>query len=206
MTRERAKGSYSTAAYLAAKLTAELPVGAAFPLLFGLVTYPMCGLNPRPDRLLKFLGILTLESFTSSAMGLAVGALAPSTEAASAIGPAVMVIWIVFGGYYVNQSNVPRALRWLPSASLIKNSFQAMCINEFPGLDFDPSASGGGMKTGDDVLEWLAFDKSSINECVVRQSRVLAFYWWSTYCILQSRKNNFQPLKPPPGQKLAEKQ
>ncbi len=37
-----------------------------------------------------------------------------------AIGPAVMVVWIVFGGYYVNADNVPAALRWLPSASLIK--------------------------------------------------------------------------------------
>lgn len=61
-------------------------------------------------------------------MGLAIGAMAPSTEAASALGPAVMVIWIVFGGYYVNQENVPRALRWLPSASLIKNGFQVRLL------------------------------------------------------------------------------
>lgn len=53
MTRERAKGSYFTGSYLSAKLVAELPIGAAFPLLFGLITYPMCGLNPRPSRLLK---------------------------------------------------------------------------------------------------------------------------------------------------------
>ena len=90
--RERQKaGGYSVATYLAAKLAAELPIGAVFPLLFGAITYPLCGLNPRPARVLKFLGILTLESFTSSALGLAVGAMAPSTEAASAIGPAVMV-------------------------------------------------------------------------------------------------------------------
>lgn len=46
--------------------------------------------------------ILTLESFTAQALGLTVGSFAPSTEAALAIGPAVMVVWIVFGGYYVN--------------------------------------------------------------------------------------------------------
>ena len=37
----------------------------------------------------KFLGILTLESFAASALGLAVGSIAPSTEAALAMGPAV---------------------------------------------------------------------------------------------------------------------
>lgn len=49
-------------------------------------------------RFARFLGILTLESFVSSSIGLSVGALAPSPDAAQAIGPAVMVIFIVFGG------------------------------------------------------------------------------------------------------------
>lgn len=56
------------------------------------ITARCCG------RFLKFLGILTLESFCSSALGLAVGAVAPSTDAAVAIGPAVMLVWIIFGG------------------------------------------------------------------------------------------------------------
>ncbi len=85
----------------------------------------------------KFLGILTLESFSSAALGLGVGAAAPSTEAALAIGPAVMVLFIVFGGFYVNSSNVPRALRWIPNTSLIKQSFEGLCINEFEGLQFE---------------------------------------------------------------------
>jgi len=33
-----------------AKLLAELPVGAFFPLVFGSVVYPLCGLNPNPAR------------------------------------------------------------------------------------------------------------------------------------------------------------
>jgi hypothetical protein len=72
-----------------------------------------CPPHPTPDppprnRFLKFLGILTLESFCSSALGLAVGAVAPSTDAAVAIGPAVMLVWIIFGGYYCNTDNIPR--------------------------------------------------------------------------------------------------
>lgn len=59
-------------------------------------------------RFAKFLGILTLESFTSAALGLSVGAFAPSTDAAVAIGPAVMLVWIIFGGYYCNSDNIPR--------------------------------------------------------------------------------------------------
>lgn len=42
-----------------------------------------------------------MESFTSTALGLAVGAAAPNTDAAVAIGPAVMVVFIVFGGMHM---------------------------------------------------------------------------------------------------------
>jgi hypothetical protein len=66
------------------------------------------------------LGILVLESFTSSALGLAVGAAAPSTEAALAIGPAVILVSIVFGGLFVNEQDVPAWLAWVPNTSLIK--------------------------------------------------------------------------------------
>ncbi|KAL2904733.1 ABC transporter G family member 7 [Bienertia sinuspersici] len=48
--RERAKGSYSLGPYLLSKLLAEIPVGAAFPLLFGGILYPMARLHPTFSR------------------------------------------------------------------------------------------------------------------------------------------------------------
>ena len=63
---------------------------------------PAPSLHPSVPHFLRFLGIITIESFSSQALGLAVGSFAPSTEAAVAIGPAVMLVWIVFGGYYAN--------------------------------------------------------------------------------------------------------
>ncbi|KAG5531527.1 hypothetical protein RHGRI_026215 [Rhododendron griersonianum] len=44
--RERAKGSYGLGPYLLSKLLAEIPIGAAFPLLFGTILYPMARLHP----------------------------------------------------------------------------------------------------------------------------------------------------------------
>ena len=45
----------------------------------------------------------------------------------------------------MNAGNVPRALQWVPSASLIKQAFEGLCDNEFPGLRFEPqSADGSG--------------------------------------------------------------
>ena len=48
--RERAKGSYALGPYLFSKLLAEIPIGAAFPLLFGTILYPMTCLHPTLSR------------------------------------------------------------------------------------------------------------------------------------------------------------
>lgn len=48
--RERAKGSYALGPYLLSKLIAEVPIGAAFPLLFGSIMYPMTRLHPTISR------------------------------------------------------------------------------------------------------------------------------------------------------------
>lgn len=36
------------------------------------------------------------------------------------MGPAVILVSIVFGGLFVNEANVPAALAWVPQTSLIK--------------------------------------------------------------------------------------
>ena len=72
------------------------------------------------SRFGKFCGIVTAESFAASAMGLTVGAMVPTTEAALAVGPSLMTVFIVFGGYYVNADNTPIIFRWIPHVSLIR--------------------------------------------------------------------------------------
>lgn len=54
-------------------------------------------------------------------------------------------------GVYVNASNVPRALKWLPNVSMIKHCFEALCVNEFRGLDFETRHRAGDVATGEQV-------------------------------------------------------
>ncbi|KAG6757690.1 hypothetical protein POTOM_038012 [Populus tomentosa] len=205
--RERAKGSYALGPYLLSKLIAEIPVGAAFPLMFGAVLYPMSRLHPTFSRFGKFCGILTAESFAASAMGLTVGAMVPTTEAAMAVGPSLMTVFIVFGGYYVNADNTPIIFRWIPNVSLIRWAFQGLCINEFRGLQFDHQSSID-VETGEQhlpflpllvsqALERLSFGGRHIKDTVVAQSRILLFLYGTTYLLLEKNKPSYQRLEPP---------
>ena len=212
--RERASGAYDIGPYLIGKIVAELPAGAFFPLCFGAVVFPMAGLNSGTDlgakknlpfpsfltspRFLKFAATIVVESFASSAMGLAVSAFAPSTEAAVAMGPAVMVMFIVFGGLYVNPENVPVAFRWITKCSLIKHSFAGLCVNEFAGLDFEPSTNGGlrgDTKHGEEVLERLGFGDETVESCLRKQLDVLGFCYALTLYVLEKNAPRFQKIE-----------
>ena len=125
--RERRSGLYPVFPYLLSKLLAEIPFSAFFPCMAGTIIYKLCGLNPAPGRFLKFLSILVVESIASTAFGMSIGSLVATPEAGIAVGPAVMVIFIVFGGLYV--VNAPSYLSWVPNTSLIRWAYEALCIN-----------------------------------------------------------------------------
>ncbi|PON45776.1 ABC transporter-like [Parasponia andersonii] len=204
--RERAKGSYALGPYLLSKLLAEIPIGAAFPLMFGAVLYPMARLHPTLSRFGKFCGIVTVESFATSAMGLTVGAMVPTTEAAMAVGPSLMTVFIVFGGYYVNAENTPIIFRWIPSVSLVRWAFEGLCINEFKGLEFDHQHSYD-VRTGEQALEQrLSIGGSRIRDTMVAQSRILLFWYSTTYCLLKKNKPKYQQLDPPPFDQIQPQQ
>nr|ATB19625.1 putative ABCG7 [Callitropsis nootkatensis] len=196
LDRERAKGSYAVGPYLFSKLLAEIPVGAAFPLLFGTILYPMARLHPTLSRFVKFSTIVTVESFTASAMGLTVGAMVPTTEAAMALGPSLMTVFLVFGGYYVNSENTPVFFRWIPRISLIRWAFQALCINEFSGLQFEKQHSFD-LETGEQMLERLSFSGNSVGNSLAQEGRILLFWYWMTYVLLKTKKPKYQALEIP---------
>lgn len=193
--RERAKGSYALGPYLLSKLIAEIPVGAAFPLVFGTILYPMARLNPAVERFGQFCGIITVEAFAASAMGLTVGALVPTSEAAMAVGPSIMTVFIVFGGYYVNSENTPAFFRWIPRVSLIRWAFQALCLNEFRGLKFEHKHSYDVL-TGDQVLDRMSFGQSHIHSALIQEVRILLFWYLMSYILLSKNKPKYQKLEP----------
>ena len=190
VTRERANNSYGILPFFAAKIFAELPVSALFPLAFGCVVYPMTRLQPTVPKFLKFSSAIIMESFCASAMGLAISSVAPSTEAAIAMGPGIMVLFIVFGGYYVNVETVPLCFRWINKCSLIREGFQCLCCNEFTGLKFTPGP------TGEKALENLGFDaENGYKQGMHGLGNTLGYLWLLTLYLLENNEPTFAVMK-----------
>ena len=156
----------------------------------------MVGLNPDSSRVGIFIAVLCLESLTAITMGLFISAMSPTVDAANAIGPPLMIVSILFGGFYINIDSLPIVANWIPYISFVKWAFQALCINEFSGALFtcDDSPTGSCEKTGDAVVQRLGFGQASAGEAVFGLGMIIAGFFALAYTTLHYSKIHYMPL------------
>ncbi len=137
-----------------------------------------------------------LLGVTAVSLGLAVSALVPNVEAANALGPPMVIIALIFGGFYINLSSLPIVANWIPYFSLIRWAFEALCINEFKGETFSCSGGNGEAceSTGEEVLARLSFDGHETNYAVFGLGMLLISFLSCAYIFLFLSKSKFLPL------------
>ncbi|KAJ1462443.1 P-loop containing nucleoside triphosphate hydrolase protein [Pelagophyceae sp. CCMP2097] len=188
---ERAAKMYGAFPYLLSKIVAELPVAAALSALFGCVVYPLAGLRRGGKFFLNFLGLNFLNTMASGALGLLVGAAAPSTDAALALFPPLIVLMIIFNGSNIADESTPQLLRWLPRLSLVRWGFEALACNEMRGLEFVPRGAGPQTLTGEEALRRLSFEKSTVKRAALAQAGIGLACYAQTYRILRNTTPKF---------------
>ena len=105
---------------------------------------------------LVFLILLTLIGFCAIALGMIIAAAAPTTEAATVFGPIIVVLMILFGGFYINVGTLPVWLQWVQYLSLMRIAFEGLAVNEFTNLKFtcsDVNEGGVCILAGEEVLD-----------------------------------------------------
>ena len=198
VSSERAKKMYGVPAYFAAKVVAEAPISAAVSALGGACLYPLVNLQPGASKFGKFVMTLVLEGFASGALGLLLGAVAPSTDTALAMFPPILVLMIVFNGFNLAEENAPKALRWIPKVSFIRWASEGLAVNEFTGLKFTCANSRGPCaQTGEEALERVSFHKSTVKHAALAQTRIIGAAYGATLFTLQRNKPKFLSVTPP---------
>ena len=194
VNRERSARAYDTLSYFCAKFIVELPLNVAPCVLFGCIVYWIVGLNPHHFG--YFLLILMLEALAGISLGLAVSALVPTVEAANALGPPMLIIALLFGGFFLNVDSLPIVANWIPYLSLLKWTFEALAINEFSGATFDctngpPTACE---RTGEQVIVRLSFGNDTIEGACFGLGMVLLGFTFMAYQFLRLSKESYMPL------------
>lgn len=137
-------------------------------------------------RFLIFIVIMILESLASLGLGLVVSVVSPNFEVANNIGPFVVIILMLFGGFYINLESLPAGSEWVTYISMLKWAFQAYAINEFKGEEFTCTASDHScLKTGEEVLESFAFGNDTVGDGLLGLFVVFLGYNLVAYVLLR---------------------
>ena len=195
--REHHNGMYRTEVYFLCKMIAELPIYVICPLLSVAIPYYAIGLNPAIDRFLIAAALVILVTQVAISFGIRlsislqfvtsdrssfriifdyivfdfagymISCLAPTVEVANAIAAPLILPSLLFGGFFLNNGQVPDYFDWLRYVSWFMYTNEALSINQWAGVRFNsPECANSTFLpsqslvycTGEDVLEQFSFE------------------------------------------------
>jgi ABC-type multidrug transport system ATPase subunit len=194
VNRERASKLYPVLPYYLATFLVALPLELLPQIICGAVIYYMTNLRPGWEYFFTYIGVMACENFVGIALGMVLSCSFTTVEMAPQIAPAVVVLFLMFSGYFLNEASLPAVLGWMKYLSFIRYAFQALCVNEFKDAEFVCAPTDPDCVNGNQVLERLSFDNVTI---VDRSAILLAMIvGWNiiAYCILILRRPKFLRL------------
>ena len=172
VSNERLSMSYSLSAYFISRILSDFPLTILLLLLYSVIVYWGSGLRPEPERFFIFIGFLALITFNGGALGYLLSSFCPTAIIANALGTPILIILLLFGGFYVNSSTLPSGSEWIPYIDFLSWGYRGLTLNEFQGLTFsctleeaaatgsEPCESDGSMVIGN-----LGFSEFSVETC-----------------------------------------
>jgi len=164
--RERQAKSYFISAYYSTKVLTALPADILFPTLFASIIYWAVNLHPTVSAFFIFVAVTVLTSLAAISMGFLIAAMAPSVEASNVMASPLMILQVMFAGFYINLENIPIWLRWLSNFSYVRWAFVSFAINEFEGETFTCTQQGACIATGEQELQTLSFSGYTLGESI----------------------------------------
>lgn len=132
VTRERATNMYRTSSYFLSKTLTDMPKTFIFNFLFSLVVYWMAGLRREGGAFFQFVLTLFLISTFTESLAVAVSVLTGNPQAAASLIPMLVILCILFGGFFIESGRLPLWIAWFKYASFIFYGYTAMTNVEFP--------------------------------------------------------------------------
>jgi ABC-type multidrug transport system ATPase subunit/ABC-type multidrug transport system permease subunit len=161
VNRERANRLYSVFPFYLSSLMCMLPIEALPQLINNALLYFLTNLQ---GSFWVFFFAMCLENFAGISLGMMLSASFKNVQMASQLAPAVVILFLIFSGFLVNEDSVPVYFVWLREISFIRYAFKAVMVNEFKGASFqcNPSSDPVCVSSGDQVLAKLGFDAEGL--------------------------------------------
>lgn len=160
--REYGSGLYGVGVYYLSKTLVEIPFLILIPVIFMSILYWMGGLVHDANSFLTATGIAVLIGNTAASFGYLVSAAVPSVTAALAIAPALMIPFLLFGGFFLNSGSTPDYLIWLKYLSWFSYGNEMLVVNQWEDVkNINCTSSTQCIPDGNSVIKNLSFDKDN---------------------------------------------
>nr|XP_022306294.1 protein white-like isoform X2 [Crassostrea virginica] len=160
--REYGTGLYSIGVYYLSKTIVEIPFLIIIPIIFMSILYWMSGLIHDASAFLVATGVAIVISNAAASFGYVISAAAPSTTAALAIAPALMIPFLLFGGFFLNSGSTPDYLIWLKYMSWFFYGNEMLVVNQWDDVtQITCTSSPSCLSNGDLVISSLNFNKDN---------------------------------------------
>ena len=176
MLRERAAGTYCVSAYFCAKSLADMYIAFITPIAWTVIVYPLCQLNPDPNKALKFYCLNMLGALSCQSLSNMMSCVFVSIELSTVCLSFLMEIARLYSAFFVSPlflSSTPSFESWkfADATSYMKWMYVGLCRNEYEGATFYCTAAelkaGGGtcpVLTGEKFMAkmgYLSYDTSN---------------------------------------------
>jgi len=136
--REVNNNMYSVSAYFFGKVIAELPASILTPVIYGCIVYFSIGLSTvYAYKFPVYLGLLILIYSASGSYALIISTLFADKQLAVTLTPILIIPFMLFAGFFVNQDNIPIWLIEFQYLSFFKYGYQVLMLNEYTDLKLE---------------------------------------------------------------------
>ena len=128
-------------------MLSELPVQIINVFLYTIIVYFAVNLNGNTkNEFFCFFGICVITHLVGCAYGNLIGTFSKYVIVAVCVAPTIAAPIVIYGGFFTNLNSFSEAFAWIKYFSPFFYSFEALCLNEFEGLDLDSDLSISPLK------------------------------------------------------------
>lgn len=168
INRERKSGCYDGFSAFYAKVLSEIPHTIVLNIAYIVSIYWMVNLNKNVGRFFIYLLIQMVMLVSSVCFAFMISTISPSQHIAQVLGSMILIIFMIYGGLFINTDKIRPWLRWITWLSPVNYGFKASMQIILTNQIFTGSGAGGGagaMQSGEDVINFYGAYGIDVTSC-----------------------------------------
>ncbi|TMW65969.1 hypothetical protein Poli38472_003734 [Pythium oligandrum] len=135
--KQRGANFVRSSTYVTSYMISQIPTALLEVVIFGSLTYWMCGFASSATAFINFEVILFLMNLCFTAWYMVLAAWAPDLHVVEPVGLVTLLFYVLFAGFVIFKSQLPDYLVWLYWLDPIAWSLRAVAVNQYRSAAYD---------------------------------------------------------------------